>query len=225
MKKHTTLIKYVLLIFIVVVSPWTWKLITTPFVFVLVFIMTVVLLKILNGNKNKRILYIVLVLTNIILITISLPRGIDKKIFSSSRLEKDTLARRFNVYSGGLGKIYMNRYAIYYHFKLEPVFSKYSRNLFENMDINSYFFGAHPRENHNLGEYVKYTPLLIPFFVIGFFGFLMYSGQMPWLFVVNLILSALYSQDSILGPFLLYPYITIFITFGLVLCTKKLLRV
>jgi hypothetical protein len=221
---RTALVKYVLFFLVIATSPWTWKLVSqSPLYLVLLGTMLICLI-ILENKKNIKLIYITLVLANVILVIFTLPKGVDKKIFSTTRLEKDTLAKRFEIYSKGLGRIYTNRFAIYYHYNIEPVLSKYSRNLFENMDINAYFFGSHPRENHNLGDYVKYTPLLLPFFVIGFIGVFINLNKIFLFFVVNLFLSALYSEETILGPFTLYPYLTIFILFGISLCIKKLFR-
>jgi hypothetical protein len=89
------------------------------------------------------------------------------------------------------------------------------------MDINAYFFGSHPREQGLGNEFMKFSAIFLPLFIVGFFVLLTKEKEMAMLFGVNLILSALYSTDYKPGPVLLYPYFVFFIVYGFRICLEK----
>lgn len=96
-------------------------------------------------------------------------------------------------------------------------FRRISQNLFENLDLNLYFFANHPRQRVGIKEFEKFPYVLLPVFLIGFFGLLSQKYLLFWLvsfFLPLLVLSFVGNQNS-LGPFSLFPFFSIVIFRGL----------
>jgi len=221
MKNYAKAFSHVFLVIVVLISPWTYRLFADVSILTIAVILSLVYLIFSLLGKEKKNLSYLAILVNTSLLLLTLPGNFDLNIFTTSRVEQDVLTRRFDNYAKDYGKLYMNRYGILYHYKLEPVISKFEANLFENMDINGYFFASHPRERGTNNEFEKFTAFFLPFFVVGFFASLVYQKKVFIFFVVNLLLSTLYYSSYVLGSILLYAYFVVFITYGFKICLKK----
>lgn len=212
---------FVALVAFIIISPWTSKLFAQVghVVFMLILLLSCIIFFV-NQRMSRNFLYIAITV-NIVLLFLTLPQNIDSNIFNVSRVGKDVLIRRFDYYGKDLGILYMNKLGMFYHYNVEPVVHKYGINLFANMDLNAYFFGSHPRELGLDNEFIKFSVLFLPLFIVGFFASLVKKKEVVILFGANLILSALYSANYNSGPVLLYPYFVFFIVYGFRLCLEK----
>lgn len=97
------------------------------------------------------------------------------------------------------------------------------RNFFETIDPNVYFFGGHPRERVWANDFEKFPFIFIFPFFIGLYNLII---QKKWLFIYNFfigtILLAIIGHKNPLGPFILFPFIVIFTTSGLLVLSKRI---
>jgi len=221
MKNYAKVSSHIFLVIIVLTSSWTYRLFANASILTTAAILSLAYLIFSLLSKEKKHLSYLAILVNISLLLLTLSGNVDLNIFTTSRVEQDVLIRRFDNYAKDYGKLYMNRYGILYHYKLEPIIYKLEANLFENMDINGYFFASHPRERGTNNEFEKFSAFFLPFFVIGFFATLIYQRKAFIFFVVNLLLSTLYYSNYVLGSVLLYAYFVVFITYGFKICLRK----
>lgn len=221
MKNKRNILTFTFLFIIMLISPWMRRIVDISVVVAVLSIALAGIITHISLSKRKRAIVLLAVILNVSILCLTLPKNIDTQMVQKSRLKQDMLIRRFDYYSSGWGKIYMNRYAIFYHYNVEPIMEKYARNLFENMDINLYFFASHPRERGDVGEFAKLSFIFLPLFLVGLFESVLKNKTIVVLFLVNLFLSALYLSNYYLGPVLLFAYISFFIALGFSLCIEK----
>lgn len=103
------------------------------------------------------------------------------------------------------------------------VFFGMLKNISEVVDPNLYFFAKHPRERVG-GEFEKFPYLLLPAFV---FGVLVLAEKKRFTFfiagfLIPLIIFAVARSNRNLGPFLLFPFVSVAIISGLDFGLKKI---
>ncbi|MDD5415723.1 MAG: hypothetical protein PHE48_01815 [Candidatus Daviesbacteria bacterium] len=154
---------------------------------------------------------------------IAVKGAFDENLFRSSALDIQQYNKRHEFYAKDLGKIYTNKFSLTYFKEYNFPLIKLQRNLFANLDPNLYFFASHPRERAGVEEFNKYSPIFLPFFLIGVFysiyillpNFLIYA-------ISVLLLSSIISSKYNLGPILFFPLINYLITVGLILSFKNI---
>lgn len=102
------------------------------------------------------------------------------------------------------------------------VFFGVLKNISEILDPNYYFFAKHPRERIG-GEFEKFPYILLPAFVVG--TLVLVEKRKLTFFILSLIIPltvfAVAGAGSALGAFLLFPFVSIAMTFGLAFGLKK----
>ncbi len=159
-----------------------------------------------------RILTVVLFL---VLSVVFLKTNPDTNLMYISPLEKHWLIQRHEYYAESLGSIYRNRAGLYLNYELLPYVFKYTRNLGYNLDPNLYFFANHPRERGGGIEFEKFSPFLLPLFIVGVL--ILVSGRDKFLisyFIAAQLVNALAFPGYMLGPILIFPFITATIYLG-----------
>lgn len=99
--------------------------------------------------------------------------------------------------------------------------SRIEKNLFENLDVNQYFFSGFPR--NNTSDFQKFPFIILPFFVLGIFG-LLKEKQYKLLilfFLTPVIFLSFIGNDNGLGPFSLFPFFIITFVSGIELLSRK----
>lgn len=225
MKSNISIYSYILPFIIIILNPWTVRLFqeTSSVNIVLIFLIVFALFAGII-QSSKRFFYFA-ILINIFLIFFTLSKHFDTGVSTHSKLDKNKLIRIYDSYASGTGKLYMNRYGIMYHYRIEPMLANYEENLFENMDVNGYFFASHPRERGGFNEYPKFYGIFLPFFLIGLFSCFINNKKIFLLFVGNLLLSSLYIYNSSPWQILLYAYFVLFISSGINICLKKYIHI
>lgn len=136
--------------------------------------------------------------------------GFDKDIWRNTPTESLALRQRYEYLATNLGKIYKNRFAIFYHQKTSSALYKIQSNTFSNLDINLYFFASHPREREKVYEYEKYPFILWSFFLFGIYlSFKKLNKIIFSYLLISLSISAFIQQNFILGPILFFPFINV----------------
>ncbi len=96
--------------------------------------------------------------------------------------------------------------------------ARITRNLFENLDPNLYFFANHPRERVGVREFEKFPYIFLPFFLIGLVKILQKLDKHKILlisFLIPLILLSLIGNQNEFGPLALFPFFAVTISLGL----------
>lgn len=213
-------------ILVISLSPGWWVIIQRNFFLgLLLLILSLTVFIYFFQNKSKILLFLFLLLTGIIFI-ISIGQAFDGSIFRNSALDIQQLNKRHEFYAKGLGKIYTNRISLTYFKNFNLPLAKLQHNFFGNLDPNLYFFASHPRERLGIEEFKKYSPIFLPFFLIGalysiyvpLFGILIYS-------ISVLFLSSIISPAYELGPMLFFPIVNFMVTIGIVLSIKEIAKI
>lgn len=210
---------------VILLNPWWWVIIQRDiWVGLLIFALSIIVLIYFFYNRSE-IFFLCLLLLTIILIIISLRQAFDESIFRISATGVQQLNKRHEFYAHNLGKLYTNRISLSYFKNYSFSLLKLERNFFGNLDPNLYFFASHPRERAGIDEFEKYTPIFVPFFIIGF----IYSICRPKLnlvayFISMLLISSFISPYYNLGPILFFPFINFVITIGFLLSLKGALK-
>lgn len=85
------------------------------------------------------------------------------------------------------------------------------KNLTDAVSFNLYFFSNHPNERVGFKEFEKFPYILLPFFVIGFLNLNYKKNLLVVLssLLIPLALIASIGQDNPIGPFILFPFISV----------------
>lgn len=132
--------------------------------------------------------------------------GFDTTLFNLSEEEIFRINERRSYYPLNLGKLFQN--------KLTESVYKFENNVFQNLDLNLYFFATHPRERLGINEFEKYYSITLPLFLIGFF-IAIFKRKLFIYFILGVLISAFLTSTLIIGPVLLYPFMNLSIVLGL----------
>lgn len=212
-------------ILVILLSPWWWIIIQRDFwVGLLIFILSALLFIFFWQNRPRKLFLILLILTTVIFF-ISIKEAFDESIFRNSALDIQRYNRRHEFLANGFGKIYKNRFSLTYFKNFSLPLSKLQQNIFSNLDPNLYFFSSHPRERLGVDEFKKYSPMFLPFFLIGvFYSIYILFPKLLIYTVFVLMLGSIISPKYNLGPILFFPLINFMITVGIILSIKKILK-
>lgn len=93
--------------------------------------------------------------------------------------------------------------------------SRIEKNLFENLDINKYFFGGSPRNSPQ--DFEKFTFFLLPLFIVGMYKVV--SGRifnfLLLVFVIPLIFLSIVGNKNSLGAFAFFPFFILTFIYGI----------
>ena len=218
--------KFILLhVLVMILSSWLWVIVQRNIlVGLLVFVLSIVLFIYFRQSRPKKIRLLLLIL-NIVLIIIVFKQAFDQSIFRNSALDIQKYYRRHEFYANGLGKIYTNRFTLAYFKDYNLPLSKLQHNFFANLDPNLYFFASHPRERPGVEEFKKYSPIFLPFFLVGiFYSIYILSLEILIYSLAIALVSSIISPAFNLGPVLFFPLISYMITVGIIFSLKKLER-
>lgn len=209
-------------ILVILLSPWWWVIIQRNFwIGLMVFILSLVVFLYFWQNKSPKFFLLMFILITI-LFMITVREAFDESIFRNSALDTQQYNKRHEFYANGLGKIYTNKFSLIYFKEYNLPFVKLQRNFFANLDPNLYFFASHPRERLGVEEFNKYSPVFLPFFLIGviYSVYILFPNLLVYAVSVSLLSSVISSKYD-LGPVLFFPLLNYFITIGIILSLKK----
>lgn len=103
-------------------------------------------------------------------------------------------------------------------------FFKIEKNLFENFNLNLYFFGNYPRQRGGIEEFEKFPFLFLPVFIYGFYLLIKqrkFFEVFVFFFLPLLLISFIGNKNSF-GPFMLFPFFVLSLWTGFSNLLKKI---
>lgn len=198
---------------------WIYWIYQSSFLLGEILLIETVLLFLTNSYPNTKVMPILIFTILFILGIFLLAKNFNESIFSISAAESVVLNRRHEFYGPELGKIYKNRFGLFYFKNLRLYFSKISNNLFSALDLNTYFSPGRVLE---LG---KYPLFFSPFFILGFLSLIKGTKKIFIIYLISaLIISSFINLDSKVGSILFFPFISLSIALGLSKSIEKLGR-
>ena len=201
---------------------WIWRVLKENIIVgIFLVILSLLLFNQVTKVQKKQLVALVIVFT--ILSIFILKSSFDQNIFITSAEEQSLQNTRHRFYAAELGPLFTNKLSLHFYKDVSWSINKLERNLFNNLDINLYFFGSHPRERAGIGEFDKYPWILLPFFLVGLF---LEIKNRYIVIAIYLIAASLISMFSSLlyplGPVLFFPLINAVIAHGLIYCFRQI---
>lgn len=195
--------KAIPLIFVLIFNLWIWKIFNFNFFIGLIVVCTSV-------SLYFRFFKITLVLFILLLFIQYKTSSINSLTFLNDN-EKMQQIVKMHAYPPSLYRL-----ANWLENRPEAlVFYKLEENLSEVVDPNMYFFANHPRERVGVVEYEKFAYILLPFFVLGIVKLKRDDLKYLFISISPLALICLIGGSSPIGPFSLFPFITVMTASGL----------
>lgn len=225
---HRRVKDYFLLLVVTAANYWIWQILFNDFVIGIILLAIEFGLFVLITQRDLRKNWIVAVFTLVLLLTMigvfTLEDKFDRTLLTNSPTEISTLNERHGFLANGLGMIFTNRYSQRYYADFSVGVGKYLRNVSYSLDPNLYFFRSHPREKAGIDEYNKYSPFVLPLFVIGMLFLIIYYWRYLFLiayFLFAVLLTGFISPEYNLGPLLIFPFMNIVLYLGLIVSIQK----
>lgn len=204
------------ILIVLICNSWTWELFSFNLYLLLIIWGLSILLYLSVVKLSKKFLYIFcLFLIPVLIIQwittknsgLNYINATDEHIFATRRYEISMVASDMKRYLGS---------------KPEYMFHKFEQNLLRSMDLNLYFFGNHPREISGMREFEKFSFLLLPFFILGLLEVVnYYPRQLLGGLIIPLSALSIIGLDNLVGPFILFPFISVTIAIGMLNIVKK----
>lgn len=202
-----------LILFITLSNPWIYRI--TNFSYLLglcIFTLSLLLTILWQYKKHSNLTFILLILF-IFMCAYLLTYKFDGSIFILTPLEKDIFSQRHSYYAQEFGKLYGNRFTIYFFSQVKPYIDHLNQNLANSLDISEFFSW---KQKINSG---RFFILFLPFFLIGVFNLNKSFLTLVYL-IITLIVSSLTNVGP-LGPILLLPFINLAIFIGFLKLLSK----
>lgn len=204
---------YIPLLVTLVFNLWVWRLLGENFLVACVVLTNTFLLYILflKGTPLRRSVWFIVSFVALLFLQITTSEKVSlTKLTADEQRIVDLRIREYPIYKWPIG----------YWLEKRPeqiALSRIQKNIFENLDLNLYFFANHPRQRIGVKEFEKFPYIFLPFFLYGLFS-LIKVQQNRWVFLVFLIplfLAGLIGNKNSLGIFPLFPLFTVSIATGL----------
>jgi hypothetical protein len=219
----------IFLLVITVANFWFWQIFSNNFILGVILLVIELGLFILITKKDLKRSYTlalyIFILFLLVFDTILLKSDFDNTLLTTSSTEISILNERHGYLAEGLGNIFTNKYVQHYYKDYSLATGKYLRNIFYTLDPNLYFFRSHPREKAGIDEYEKYSPFVLPFFVIGILFTIIYYRKYKSLIIYSIFatfLTGFISPSYKLGPILMFPFINIILYLGFITSIQKI---
>ncbi len=212
--------KFFLLLTILFFNLWTWEIFKENIVLAISLLsitITLFALEILKTTFFHKIIFLILVFSYLAVSILQISK-LDKSILEKNPTEVSIFHRQHAYFAEGLGFLYTNKFSLQFYTHLYYPLAKYFRNVSYCIDPNLYFFHSHPREKSGIDEVAKYSPLVLPFFIIGLFIHFLSLERYKLLniyLILSVLLTGFISPYFKLGPVLIFPYINIIILLGI----------
>lgn len=207
--------KYLIFFSIVLSNYWFWRILKHNFLVALLLLLITFLLFITIKKRYYLLIFATITIASI-LVLILIRSDFDKTLFLHTQEEIHSLNQRRSYYPKNIGAIFQNKFNLSLY--------KFKRNIFANLDLNMYFFANHPRERGNISDFEKFSPFLIPAFIIGMLLSIKNKNQILLsYFLFSLLISGIFSINSYLGPIFFFVLICILSSQGIAYVIFKLI--
>lgn len=222
-RANTKLLKeFLILTLFTVANYWFWQIFKASLVLcAFLLFLEFAIFKLTNKKDTKKEIvfyYVFIILCMLMFGFFVIKQKFDETIVVNSPTEVHILNQRHGYLSEGLGVIFTNKVSQQYYANWNPKIGKYLRNVSYILDPNLYFYRSHPREKAGIDEAEKYSPFVLPFFIIGIL-FLITHAESYLPLIIYLLLAVFISgfidPGCSLGPVLMFPFMNIFLYLGL----------
>ena len=219
---------YIFLLVLTVANFWIWQIFSGSLVLgIILLIIELGLFVLITKRRLKRTYILAISISILFLLAFSaflLKKEFDNTLLTNSPTEISILNQRHGYLAEGLGIIFTNRFVQHYYKDYSMATGKYLQNVFYTLDPNLYFFRSHPREKAGIDEYEKYSPFVLPLFVIGILFLTIYWRRYKFLIlysILAILLTGFISPNYKLGPLLMFPFVNIILYLGLIAAIPK----
>lgn len=197
---------------------WIWRIFKQNFfIFLLLIIFTILLYVAIRQRITliKTILFFILLITIIVFQYKTTTRQ-SLSILDNDEQRVQQIRLQAYVYDPDLIKIIFFRFKLrdFYEGSLNIVITRLQRNFFETIDLNIYFFGGHPRGRVWSNDFEKFSFILLPLFLIGLLTYRIKQKLLSTIIITCIFVLTLIGHKNNLGPFLLLPFLVLYISFG-----------
>lgn len=207
---------------------WIWKILSFNIPIATLTIIVTVLLLGSVSSKRKRSNVWLMIFFGLLLFFQFKTTDVQRLTYLNNdqqRIQQMRLREYPPVHFSFLGKTVWIPIAHWFEGRNESIaFFKISKNLSEVIDPNLYFFANHPRERVGIKEFGKFPYIFLPLFVYGVF-LLIEKGERKLIalsFFIPVFILSFVGNKNPLGPFSLFPFISVSISVGLKKIYKRL---
>jgi hypothetical protein len=190
---------------------WLWRILNSNiWLGIVLIVFSYLLIKAIEGKKFNFILVSLFFVVLLFQWETTVVRDLVSLNNDEQRLQQQRLKEYPPVKISLGGKTLWIPIAHWFEGRRESIaFSRIKQNLFEDLDLNLYFFAGHPRERIGFKEFEKFSYVLLPFFILGIFNLVKNKkySLIPF-FVFPLALLAIIGNNNQVGPFSVFPFIT-----------------
>ena len=204
--------RFPFLVVVLLLNLWLWRILSINLFLGLILISITLCLSVLLVKPNKKLTGILAILGVLLLIL----QWTTTKNASLINLSNDQIRVR-DMRLREYPPIYFLPIAHWFEGRPESIaFFRLLDNFSEAVDPNLYFFANHPRERVGVKEFEKFPYLFLPAFLI---GILILAEKKKKVFLLSLLLPftvlTLKGSDNPLGPFTLFPAVSVAIAAGM----------
>lgn len=202
---------------------WFWRIFQfNIFLAILSLVNSILLFNLIsNESLNPKIKYMLLLISLTLIQAFVIRSDINFRIEDIKPVEILQRHQREFYLAQDLGKLFLNKISLNYYHSSDLFFYKLQRNFFYNLDPNLYFFGNHPRERGHF-EFEKYSPIFLPFFIIGLISLLKKGKDLSLIYIALILTISLFIDPAFrLGPLLFFPLINSLVAVGIMKVLPK----
>lgn len=210
---------YFLLIFVLVLNLWIWKIFSAQFVIGAILFISSILLYI-SVSKNSSKAFIFFLISFLALIFYQYKFTESYSLINLDNDEQRVQSQRLKEYPPIHIQI-LNRHIWFlgenfFEKRIEfLVLTRMSRNFIDNLDINRYFFGGYPRQMASKIDFEKFPFIFLPFFIVGLIISIRKQNTKYFLLIfILLLLASFIGNKNKLGLFSIFPFLVLFIVLG-----------
>lgn len=210
--------KYLLVIIICALSTWFWIIVEKSLLIGIICLsLSLLVLEYLLQRKTSYIKKIMILSLFLVISIYLIINFFDRGLFKNTETESALIMRRQNYFAQEFGKLYRNRFGIYYSNNFRPFAYKYLGNIANALDLETYFSS----DSIN-GQKARLSIIFLPFMLLGiYYSLKIFDRWMYILIVVVLMLSGFVNTQNNMGPIMFFPLISSFTVFGI---TKLFLK-
>ena len=214
----------IFLLIITLVNPWIWKIAGSNLILFFLLILTTLFLYL--SILRKRYYYLFFFLF-IIIILFQWKTTAFQSLILLDNDEQRIQKLRLEFYKPSLHYVRVIFHRLNLNDFLEGDFttasSRIQRNFFETIDPNVYFFGGHPRERVWANDFEKFTFIFVIPFLTGAYSLALEGKRLIYLnLLISVVLLSIIGHKNPLGPFILFPFFIVTISYGLKILIRKI---
>jgi len=197
----------VLFILVATMFPWTWNISTSyPLFFITSLVFSYLFYLSCFSTLDRRVVRIFMVASFCGVAASSVIYFVKPSTLLPTSSEEVIINKRQVFFVYEMGKVFSNRFSLFYFDVVKPVVYKYMINVSSVFDLASYFSG-------NSNVFLRLFFIFLPVFVVGSYQFLTRLKSIGWICVFVLVFLSGFIDGG--GSIIFYPLIIISLVLGL----------